>query len=154
MNCVNGNLIFNNKARMQCLSCKRYGKKATCPPYINSFKIGRYKNCLLCYEKFKIDNKKSIERLSITSSLKLHVALIKKRDELVKEGHYYTVALGGGSCKLCPACSFPCRYPEKSLVPAEAFKIDLVEMMKVYAGIKLVFPVKNIFYRVGVILYD
>lgn len=150
-------LIFNDKAKEQCRSCKRYGKKATCPPYtylLGSNKILNYKNGILCYEEFKINNKQEWRKLSKDSSLKMHAVLLKKRDELIKKGHYYTIAYGAGSCKLCLKCSFPCRYPEKSLIPIEAMGLDIVRMMKKYANIKLVFPVKNFFYRVGLILYD
>ena len=147
-------LIFDNKAVEQCKSCKRYGKKATCPPYAVSIKDLKYKYGLMCYKKFKIDDIKNWKKLSIESSLMLHNLLIDKRNQLFLEGHYFAVAFGAGSCKLCVKCSFPCRFPERSITPVEAIGLNIVKLMKKYCKINLKFPVKKYFYRVGMILYD
>jgi len=150
-------LVFNEKARLACISCKNYGLKATCPPYIATrayFKkvLRTYKSGIIYYEKFEAD-KENWKNLRETSSLKIHKAILAKRNKLINEGHYFYLALGAGSCKLCQTCSFPCKKASESLIPIEGTGIDLVATMKKYK-IKIEFPIKDYFYRFGMILYD
>lgn len=148
-------LIFDLKVREMCKSCKRYGKKATCPPYVESFEY--YKNLLPQYsygiifcEKFStIGN--WIE-LGKESSLKIYKKVLLERSKLLDNGHYFFIGFGAGSCKLCDECSFPCKNPQKSLIPFEATGVDIVKILEKF-NIKLKFPVKKYFYRVGALFW-
>lgn len=150
-------LIFNEKARLACISCKNYGLKATCPPYLSNtdyFKkaLRTYKNGIIYYEKFET-TKENWKQLRETSSLKIHKYILEERKKLIETGHYYYITLGAGSCKLCSSCSFPCKKPSESLIPIEGTGVDLVETLKQYK-IKISFPIKDYFYRFGLLLWD
>jgi len=150
--------FFSYKIRESCKSCKRYGKKATCPPNIESVDyynkvLSSYKNGILIIEKFPVDNLENWQALGKESSLVIHKTLLKMREELLKQGKF-AVIFGAGSCKNCETCAFPCRFPEKSVVPIEATGIDVVKLVKYATKINIVFPVTTDFYRVGIILFD
>jgi predicted metal-binding protein len=151
-------LQFDYKVEEQCKSCKRYGKVATCPPHIRDGDyygklLPSYKSCNIYYKQFKIDNTENWKELGRKSSLILSKFLLQKRNQLVNEGHYFVVAFGAGSCKLCKECIIPCRFPDKSLIPLEATGLNIVKMMNNF-GITIKHPVETYFYRVGAIFYD
>jgi len=148
-------LFYDFKVTEQCRSCKHYGKKATCPPYAKViYNRLSYKNGIIVYKKFEINDPENWKELSRISSLEIHMALLEKREKLINEGHYFCVIYGAGSCKLCNKCSFPCRFPERSIIPIEARGLDVVKLVKKYIDIDISFPVKDFFYRIGLILYD
>lgn len=153
-------LFFDYKVKEMCESCKRYGKKATCPPHIESVDyysklLPRYKFGIIYYEKFDITDNDfdKWKELGKKSSLKIHKKIILERNKLFNNGHYYAIGFGAGSCKWCNECTFPCKFPEKSLIPFEAAGIDIVKLLEKF-NIKLEFPIKKYFYRVGVLFWD
>lgn len=150
-------LVFDLKVVEACRNCKRFGSKASCPPYVFETHyyqklLPTYKHGIIFYEAFPVITSEW-KKLGQTSSLKIQKTVLAKREELFNTGHYFVTAFGSGSCKICPECQFPCRFPQKSLVPLEATGIDVVRMME-KVGVSLKFPVKKIFYRIGVVLYD
>lgn len=150
--------FFNHKIRELCKSCKRYGQKATCPPYIESVDFYRkllpsYKKGILLINKFKIDNIKNWKTLGKNSSLVIHKELLKIRTELLKDNKF-AIIFGAGSCKNCEKCQFPCRFPEKSVVPLEGTGLDVVKTVNKITKITIKFPVEKYFYRVGAVFYD
>lgn len=149
-------LVFDLKVREMCRSCKRYSKKATCPPYVGSFEyysklLPQYTFGSFYFEKFVIEG--NYLELGKESSLKIYRKILLEREKLFKDGHYFIIGFGAGSCKLCNECSFPCPIPEKALIPLEATGINIVKILGRY-GVTLEFPVKKYFYRVGAIFYD
>lgn len=148
---------FSLKVVQACRSCKRYGV-AQCPPNIpdiNYYKslLPAYKNGIIIYEQFEISG--DWKEQGRSSSLNIHNYLITKRVELLNGGHYFSIALGAGSCKLCPTCVVPCRQPDKSVSPIEGCGIDVIDLMR-SLDINIGFPVEQqgYFFRVGMILYD
>lgn len=149
-------LIFDLKVREMCRFCKRYGKKATCPPYVGSFGyysrlLPQYTFGVFYFEKFVIEG--DYLELGKRSSLKIYRKILSEREKLFEDGHYFAIGFGAGSCKLCDKCSFPCSAPEKALIPLEATGVNIVKTLGRY-GVTLKFPVKKYFYRVGAIFYD
>lgn len=152
----NKDLIFDQKVREMCKSCKRHGMKATCPPHIESVEyysklLPKYPHGFLYYEIFPVDD--DADEVGRKSSLKIHKKVITERASLFAKGHYLIVGFGAGSCKLCDSCSFPCHLPGQALIPLEATGIDVIKMMKKF-GIDVSFPVKDLIYRIGMLLYD
>ena len=148
-------LVFDAKVREMCFSCKRYNKKATCPPHINTLEYYRdlltsYANGILYYEEFVVEGNVRIQ--SNLTSLQMHKTIEVERLRLFNAGQYFVMGLGAGSCKLCTKCSFPCKLPGRALVPVEATGIDVVATMG-RQGIAVKFPVKERFYRIGGIFY-
>lgn len=152
-------LIFDLKVREMCKWCKRYGKKATCFPYIESVEfysnlLPKYNNGTIFYDFF-LTSDKNKEQIGKESSLMIHRKIISERHRLFFEGHYLIIGFGAGSCKLCDKCSFPCRLPAKALIPIEATGMDVVKVMKKF-GVEVKFPVEKLTYicRIGAIFYD
>ena len=150
--------FFNQKVRETCKSCKRYGHKSTCPPYVES--VAYYKTLLSTYskgilfiEKFIIDNPDNWQELGASSSRSIQEVLYDYRTELINQYHFPLV-FGAGSCKNCEKCSIPCAYPDKSLMPIEATGLNVVELVYNLTKIELVFPVKDYFYRIGMVIFD
>jgi len=148
------------KIRELCKSCKRYGYKASCPPYIES--VDYYKELLpsfdygiLIYKKFIIDDLSKWEELGKTSSLEIHNELLKMRTQLLNEGKF-GVIYGAGSCKVCSKCSFPCRFPDKAITPLEGTGVNIIKLMKDLTKINLKYPVEKYgyFYRIGAVFFD
>ncbi len=150
---------FDLKVREQCRSCKRYGKIAQCPPYLPEIEhyknlLPTYKYGLLVYKTYNTETE-NWQELGRRSSLEIHAYLLEKRQLLFDTGHYYSIALGAGSCKQCSKCTIPCQHPDSSLVPIEGCGVDVVRLMR-HFGIEVIFPLntKFIFYRIGMILWD
>jgi predicted metal-binding protein len=146
---------FDLKVAQACRSCKRYGA-GQCPPSIpdiNYYKLllPSYKNGIIVFKRFGVIG--DWKELGRKSSLEIHNYLLEKRKQVLNEGHYYSIILGGGSCKRCPTCITPCRQPDKAIVPIEGCGIDVVRLMNDF-DVCLKFPVENSFFRVGMILYD
>lgn len=151
-------LVFDIKVNEACKSCKRYGLTGCCPPAIGDFNyyrklLKRYNYGKVFIETFKIDDMNNYKELSRKSSLLLHKVLLKEREILLSKGHYFNIVLGGGSCKWCKECVIPCRFPQFRAIPIEATGINVVATLK-KLNIKITFPVKNNFVRVGIMLWD
>ena len=160
MNTININpkkdLIFDIKAREMCKHCKRYGKKATCPPYIESVEyysklFPTYQHGIFYYESFPVND--DAMKIGRKSSLIIYNKISSERNALFADGHYFIMGLGAGSCKLCKKCTFPCPMPERSLIPIEATGIDVVKTMN-RLGVAVSFPVDRTIFRIGSLFYD
>lgn len=149
-------LIFDLKVREMCKWCKRYGKKATCPPHIESVEyystvLEKFKHGIIYYDFFPTGG--DAEEVGYKSSMEIYKKVTDKRIQLFAEGHYLIMVLGAGSCKLCDRCTFPCHIPDQGIIPVEATGIDVVKMMEQH-GVKISFPVSETLIRVGMVLYD
>ena len=151
-------LIFNEKVRDLCRSCKRYGKSATCPPYLETIDYYKkaavqYKNLDIIYKEFFLLDYKDVIHAGRESSLELHNYLLSERKEKMDNGILFVTCYGGGSCKMCKQCVIPCCQPQKALSPLEATGVDVFSTL---AQFKIILPtlVEESFYRVGAILYD
>ena len=149
-------LIFDPKIREMCKCCKRYGKKATCPPHTEpveyySTVLKSFRHGIIYYDIFPTDGNK--EDVGHDSSIEIYKKLTAERTRLFENGHYLIMILGAGSCKLCERCSFPCHIPDKGIIPVEATGIDIVKVMEKFQ-VKIIFPVKKTLIRVGIVLYD
>jgi predicted metal-binding protein len=150
-------LIFDLKVIEACRNCKRYGKKASCPPIcpsIDYFKqlLPTYKYGIFFYDTF-LSSPEEWQIKGKESSLTMQKYLVNFRNELFNKGCIFVTAFGSGSCKICEQCEIPCRFPDKGLVPLEATGLNVVEILK-KKGLDINFPVKGEFYRVGAIFYD
>jgi len=150
-------LIFNEKALLSCYNCRNYGKKMTCPPHIPqvSYKklILSYKKCLLVCMRSDFQNKREFNKARKDSSNRLLELLLDLEKVAFAQGNYFAISFAGGSCRLCNTCPVLCKYPEKARIPIEALGIDVVATLK-RLELKLRFPVRKYFYRVGLFLMD
>jgi len=151
-------LIFSEKVRDLCRSCKRYGKSAACPPYIET--IDYYKKAAvqyirlrIVYKEFFLTDYKDTVDAGRKSSLELHDYLLSERKRIMDTGVLFVTCYGGGSCKACKKCVIPCCQPQKALSSLEATGVDVFSTLQKF-DIILPSLIKESFYRVGVILYD
>ncbi|HPM43378.1 MAG TPA: DUF2284 domain-containing protein [Candidatus Omnitrophota bacterium] len=149
-------LIFDSRAILKCFNCEKYSTKWTCPP---KSPMIDYRQLIMKYEKAIIVVVKANfteEKFNDTrqqSSNKLHRILLRlEKDGFDRENHF-TIAFIGGSCKLCKSdCSKSrCRYPKLARIPIEATGVDVIKTLDKY-GLNLKFPVKEYFYRVGLLM--
>ncbi len=149
-------LFFDYKVREMCGSCKRYGKKATCPPHIASVDyyyklLVQFSSGILYYKNFIVGD--DWKEQGKTSSLEIYNHVIAERNRIWEKGHYFSMAFGAGSCKLCGECTFPCKNPSQSLIPFEAAGINVVKTLEKF-NIEIKFPIQKHFYRIGALFYD
>ncbi len=149
--------LFDYKVREECKSCKRYGAKATCPPYCAE--VDYYQQLLPTYSfgmllAIQFTTSKNSKTDSEESSLALQKNILEMRKTLFLQGHIFSAGFGAGSCKVCAVCTFPCRFPDRSLVPLEATGVNVVKLASIVGEINIKFPVKDKFFRVGMIVYD
>lgn len=149
-------LIFDSRAILKCFNCEKYNNKWTCPP---KSPILDYRQLIMKYQKAIIvvikthftDNVLGETRKQ--SSNKLHKILLRlEKDGFDRENHF-TIAFIGGSCKLCKnGCTKNrCRDPKHARVPIEATGVDVIRTLDKF-GINLKFPVREYFYRVGLLM--
>jgi len=150
---------FNLKVVQACRSCKRYGI-GQCKINISDMGyykslLPTYKNGILVFKRFEIDNAENWKELGRLSSLEIHNYLLAKRDELLNKGYWFSIILTAGSCKLCNQCISPCNQPNKAAVPIEGSGIDVVSLMEEF-NVYLGFPVEEqgFYFRIGMVLYD
>lgn len=151
-------LIFDLKVVEACKSCKRYGLTGCCPPNIGETEyykklLRHYKYGKFFIERFEVEPDSDYKQLSKESSLVIHNILNQERDNLLKQGHYFNVILGAGSCKRCEKCEVPCHSPQFRAIPIEATGVNVVETLN-KLEIFITFPVTSHFYRIGAILWD
>ena len=150
--------FFSDKVREYCKSCKRYGSKAQCPPHIEAVSyykgvLPKFKHGALVFKKFLIENPENWKELGVSSSKEIQDKLFAIRAKLLSDGHF-GICYGAGSCKQCDSCTFPCRQPDKSIIPLEGTGLNVIDAIYKITKLKLVFPVKDYFYRIGIILWD
>lgn len=153
-NMLPSDLIFDDRAVFQCMNCKNYGHKRTCPPFKNNLNyqdmILKYKKGLLVLVKF--DSSVDFEKARTESTNKLHGILLKLEKDGFNQDNHFTTSFIGGSCKLCKqGCADVCRNPQHSRIPLESTGVDVVETLKKF-GVSLKFPATDAIYRVGLLV--
>jgi len=152
-------IVVDIRARFKCRSCKRYGKKCTCPPNIPDvafFKelFSSYHFGLIVCIKRKVKQKKWKE-VGRESSMALHKILLKLEQHAFNRGCIFATSFIGGSCKLCSSetCSLPCKDSAQSRIPLEATGVNVVETCR-RLNIDITFPVSlnKVFWRIGLLL--
>lgn len=147
-------LIFDDRAIFQCINCKNYGHKRTCPPFKHNF---NYQDMILKYKKglvvlVKFDSSVDFEKARTYSTNNLHRILLKLEKDGFNQDNHFTTSFIGGSCKLCKeGCAEVCRQPQHSRIPLEATGVDVVETLKKF-GVFLKFPATDVIYRVGLLV--
>lgn len=147
-------LIFDDRAIFQCMNCKNYGHKRTCPPFENQF---NYQDMILKYKKglvvlVKFDSSIDFEKARTDSTNNLHKILLRLEKDAFNQDNHFTTSFIGGSCKLCKeGCADVCRNPQHSRIPLESTGVDVVETLKKF-GVFLTFPATDVIYRVGLLV--
>lgn len=118
-------LVYEERVKMSCFYCSRYGSNWRCPPRIPDVD---YKKILAEYDHAAfvwVDlpfTGQTYEDVRSDSSVMLHRALLDLEGRLLQSGAALTLSFIGGSCKLCKnGCGKDkCNNPYQSRSPLEA----------------------------------
>lgn len=150
------NFVFEKRVTLNCFYCSKYNTKWTCPPKIPNIKydelLFEYDNiAILKYEReFCVDN---FDIIRTESTNTVHRMLLTLEKYLYENNDSLAISFIGGSCKLCKVCGKDkCNNPGMARIPLEATGINVIKSLKC-VGINIEFPLKDKFYRFGVIAW-
>ncbi|MGV8108422.1 DUF2284 domain-containing protein [Methanospirillum sp.] len=158
-------IIFDFRTTYKCMSCKKYGKKPTCPPNIPDFEY--FKKLIRCYKfgliigkKYCYSNNDDFNKVRSESGPRLQNILLSLEQQAFQRNYYWAISFIGGSCRGCKACDPQnpiCQTPERGRIPMEAIGIDVVKTCQ-NMGISISpFPLSvegGILYRIGLFLLE
>ena len=150
-------IVFEERVKLACFNCMRYGVNHTCPPRIPQVDyrkaICEYEHALLvwCIMKYNPDTMEEVRR---ESTLLLHRALLQAEKYFWDRDNSLATSFIGGSCKLCAqgCAKDACRQPRLARIPVEATGINVIETCR-KKGMKISFPTNGQMYRIGLLLW-
>lgn len=163
---INGKLIdkdslfFEQRVKMNCFYCGRYGNNWKCPPNLPDIDyekmVREFDNAAFIWLRMEFFRGGGItyEGVRQESSIVLHKALLEAEKVLYENNCSMAVSFIGGSCKLCKnGCGKDkCNNPYLSRTPVEAIGINVVKSAK-ENGISITFPPENDIIRIGLLLW-
>jgi predicted metal-binding protein len=150
-------IVFEERVRLACFNCVRYGVNYTCPPRIPQVDykkiISEYSNALLVWCVVDYDNETEAD-VRRDSTLLLHRALLQAEKYFWERNNSLATSFIGGSCKLCAqgCAKEACRQPRLARIPVEAAGINVIETCR-KKGLNISFPPDGRIYRIGLLLW-
>lgn len=150
-------IIFEERVKMNCFYCARYGVSWKCPPHIPNIDykkvISEYSNAAFVWLDLPF-TKSNYSDIRNDSSVFLHKALLFMEDLLFAQNNSMCLSFIGGSCKLCKTgCGKDrCNNPYQARTPLEATGVNVVKSAEKY-DIKIKFPVTDHLMRIGLLLW-
>ncbi|MEQ2722824.1 DUF2284 domain-containing protein [Phascolarctobacterium faecium] len=153
----NEDFVYEERVQLNCFYCSRYNTKWTCPPKIPPINykkiISEYNNLyILKYERnFQ---KEDFDVVRNESTNAIHRTLLQMEKFLYINNNSLAISFIGGSCKLCKnGCGKErCNNPGMARIPLEATGVNVIKTLE-NIGIKVQFPIKDRFYRYGLIAW-
>lgn len=153
----NEDFVYEERVQLNCFYCSRYNTKWTCPPKIPPINykkiISKYNNLyILKYERnFQ---KEDFDVVRNESTNAIHRTLLQMEKFLYINNNSLAISFIGGSCKLCKnGCGKErCNNPGMARIPLEATGVNVIKTLE-NIGIKVQFPIKDRFYRYGLIAW-
>ena len=152
-------ICFEERVKLKCFYCNKYNHKWTCPPKIPKVNYEtiikkEYSKGFLVHYKEKI-NKANFEQVRLSTTVKLHQALLKAEKFLYDNNYVMVLSFIGGSCKLCKNGCNPekCNNPQLARIPMDAAGINVVKTAK-QVGYDINFPIGNTLSRYGLLLWE
>lgn len=152
------NLVFEERVRLLCTACKRYGVNWTCPPKMNNIDfrkaIGEYQNGLVVFLDAKVQDPSQYEEVRSQSTNIVHRSLLNLEKSLWDLSYPMAISFIGGSCKLCKkGCAEDrCRTPHLARIPWEATGCNVMATLKQECKIEVVYRQDQIS-RYGLLLW-
>ena len=157
-------IIFDIRTTYKCITCEKYGKKPTCPPFIPSTEyfetlINKYKYGLIIGKKYNYKTEKNYNNIRKESSSRIQKILLSLEQHAFSRNYYWAISFTGGSCKICEQCSANkiCKNPSQGRIPLEGTGVDVIQTCK-NKGINITpFPLNmnhGIMYRIGLFLLE
>ena len=129
-------LDLKTEVRDMCAvnTCGRYGKCWSCPPG-----CGTLEECKTQLTGFTGgilvqtvgDMEDSFDFEAMVETEERHKEYFHQMHALLREQGNEVLALGSGSCTICPKCTYPdapCRFPDKAVASMEAFGLLVLEV--------------------------
>lgn len=151
------NFIYEERVKINCFYCSKYDTKWTCPPRIPKLD---YQKILSEYEHLAIIKyarpfaKEDFDVVRNESTNDVHRMLLNLERVLYNCNHSMAISFIGGSCKLCKnGCGkTACNNPGQARIPLEATGVNIIKSLE-QIGIKIEFPIKDVFYRFGLLAW-
>ena len=150
-------LIFEDRVRMNCFYCGKYGRNWRCPPNLPNIDYQKmmceFDNGAFVWVDIPFDNS-NFQDVRTESSVRLHRALLDLEKVLYNHNCPMALSFIAGSCKLCKdGCGKDrCNNPYLSRSPLEATGVNIIKSVSKY-GINISFPPKDHLMRIGLILW-
>lgn len=150
-------LVFEERVRLNCFYCGRYGRNWKCPPNLPDIDYPKmfleYDYGALIYVRMKL-TKANYNDVRINSSVFLHKGLLRMEKFFWDNNNATCLSFIGGGCKLCKnGCGEKhCNNPYESRSPVEATGINVVETAKKY-DFHIDFPTNDYMIRCGLIVW-
>ncbi|ACJ15951.1 hypothetical protein, conserved [Thermococcus onnurineus NA1] len=128
-----GEIVVSPRPVWKCMTCPMYGKRPSCPPHAPDWRearewVSHFRKALIIKFEIDMDDFEAEKRKAI-------LYLLKREEELFKEGKMYAMALFPGSCNLCDDCTFergePCRMPTKVRPSVDAIGIEISRLVEI-----------------------
>lgn len=150
-------LVFEERVRMVCFNCARYGNNWKCPPklptidYVKMF--NEFDHAAFVWLEMPL-TPQTYNDVRSESSVILHEKLLEMEHYLLLQGCYISTSFIGGSCKLCKnGCGKDkCNNPYKARSPLEATGVNVIKSAAKY-GIDIDFPAEKRIIRIGLLLW-
>lgn len=152
-----GELLFEERVKMNCFYCEKYKNNWKCPPNIPEIDYSKmfseFDNLAFLYVRMKLDSEKS-EIVRRESSTVLHKALLEAEKYLYMNNNSIALSFIGGSCKLCKnGCGLEkCNNPYMARTPMEATGVNVIKSAE-NVGINISFPTDTEMIRLGLLLW-
>ncbi|MDR0198506.1 MAG: DUF2284 domain-containing protein [Methanomassiliicoccaceae archaeon] len=117
-------------------ACGKYNANWTCPPGVGDAeecmnKVKSYSKVLIFRSEYKIGE--WYDYAKVEETIGFHQANVRRIRNLIPKGMDHLV-LSGGGCVYCKECAYtkgePCRYPDISIPPIEAYGVDIYGFTK------------------------
>ena len=148
-------LVFEERVRLQCFHCSKYGVNWTCPPKIPDIDyrqlILEYDHTLLVYCRMSF-TKENFTTVRRDSTNLVHRTLLEAEKRLWENNYPLAISFIGGSCKLCVQGCDPhrCRHPTLARIPIEATGVNVIKTAAT-VGLSIDFPPQDYLFRVGLL---
>lgn len=117
-------------------TCGAYGKKWSCPPGCGDLetcraKVQKYAEGILVQTVGTLEDEMDYEAMAETNQK--HMETFLKFYEQLRPLYPEMLAIGAGGCKQCKTCTYPdqpCRFPEKLVIPMEAYGMLVSQVCK------------------------
>ncbi len=117
-------------------TCGAYGKKWSCPPGCGDLetcraKVQKYTEGILVQTVGTLEDEMDYEAMAETNQK--HMETFLKFYEQLRPLYPEMLAIGAGGCKQCKTCTYPdqpCRFPEKLVIPMEAYGMLVSQVCK------------------------
>jgi predicted metal-binding protein len=166
-------LVFEERIKLACYSCEKYGKSWHCPPRIPALDyhalLGEYAHHLLVYREFPFrktapagtdssaaaSGHPDYNEVRRESTQSLHKTLLRAERFCWENNVAPVASFIGGSCKLCKnGCNQTrCANPAAARISLEALGVNVIRTAQ-NAGLAIIrFPPEDILVRMGLLCW-